>query len=60
MPIAKIVKGSTPVGCLGYVLGKEDGVLHKTNCVGRTALEIAAEFDLALQAQALALAQAKA
>jgi len=52
MPIAKIVKGSTPVGCLGYVLGKEDSVLHETNCVGRTALEIAAEFDLALQAQA--------
>ncbi len=52
MPIAKIVKGNTALGCLSYVLGKSDAVLHQTNCVGATAGEIALEFDLALQAQA--------
>lgn len=51
MPIAKIVKGDTPEGCLAYVLGKEDAVLHKTNCVSSTAAGLAHEFDLARQAQ---------
>lgn len=51
MPIAKIVKGNTPEGCLGYVLGKPDAVLHETNCVGRTVAELTHEFDLARQAQ---------
>ncbi|MFM7425265.1 MAG: relaxase/mobilization nuclease domain-containing protein [Elainella sp.] len=51
MPIAKIVKGKTPDGCLAYVLGKPDAVLHQTNCVGHSVPELSAEFDLAIQAQ---------
>ena len=52
MPIAKISKGRTPLGCISYVLGKEGAVLHQTNCVSRTPEALANEFELARQAQA--------
>ena len=52
MPIAKISKGRTPLGCISYVLGKERAVLHQTNCVSRTPEGLANEFELAQQAQA--------
>src|SRR5579883_203005 len=50
MPVAKISKGSSAGGCLGYVLGKAKAELLETNCDSETPEALETEFEVALEA----------